>query len=165
MENDVIENEEVINSANNLNTIIGEEVQTDAQTNEAQTVSANAEENLYGLLSMVPIGLNFGGYTNTAKVWGSDACRGLASACIPVFKKYSWGQKIINFLETGAGVEEMALAAAAFPLAMATMGAVNQDKAEKQKRLQEDMRGDLVSPDGVHDVGSELGSTFKYADK
>ena len=164
MQNEVLQNEEVQNSANNLNAIIGEEVQTEEQINEAQTVSANAEENLYGLLSMVPIGLNFGGYANTAKVWGSDACRGLASACIPVFQKYSWGQKIINFLETGAGVEEMALAAAAFPLTMATIGAVNQDKAEKQKRLQEDMRGDLVSADGVHDAGTEKGSTFKYAD-
>lgn len=164
MENEVLENEEVKNSANNLHAIIGEDVQTDAQINEAEAVSANAEENLYGLLSMVPIGLNFGGYSNTAKVWGSDACRGLSSALLPVLRKYTWGQKIINFLETGAGVEEMALAAAAFPLAMATMGAVQADKAEKQKRLQEDMRGDLVSADGVHDVGTEKGSTFKYAD-
>lgn len=163
MENEVLENEEVQNSANNLHAIIGEEVRTDAQSNEAQAQNQSAEENLFGLLSMVPIGLNFGGYTNTAKVWGSDACRGLASACIPVFQKYSWGQKIINFLQTGAGVEEMALAAAAFPLAMATMGAVEADKSEKQKRLQEDVRGDLVTADGVHDAGTEKGSTFKYA--
>lgn len=92
-----------------------------------QPVSTNATDNLFGLLCLVPIALQFSGLKNTAAVWDEKNCRGLSEACIPVFRKYAWGGKIINFLETGAGIEEMALAAVCMPLAIATHSAFKKD--------------------------------------
>jgi hypothetical protein len=95
-------------------------------SNEANTENAaapDAAESLFGLLTLVPIGLNIAGLPKTAKVWNENACRTLASAVIPVCRKYSWGVKFIEFLETGGGVEEIALAAAIAPLALATYAA------------------------------------------
>ncbi|MES2637414.1 MAG: hypothetical protein V4605_08830 [Pseudomonadota bacterium] len=88
---------------------------------------ANAIDSLYGLLSLVPIGLSFAGLKHTAHVWSESTCQGLANACVPVFRKYAWGQKIINFLETGAGVEELALCAVAMPIGLATYKAIERD--------------------------------------
>lgn len=88
---------------------------------------ADATESLYGMLSLIPIGCKFTGYSNIAAVWNESACRGVSSACIPVFRKYAWGAKIINFLETGAGVEELALGAVLLPIGLATYGAYQLD--------------------------------------
>lgn len=115
---------EQIQARANLDAIIPE---LPSETLEAPEPAANAVDSLYGLFSLLPIGLNFAGMKKTAEVWADSTCHGLAAACVPVFRKYAWGHKIINFLETGAGVEEMALFAVAMPIGMATFKAVQQD--------------------------------------
>jgi len=117
---------------NNLDSLIPDEAAAAGSDSPSVTVTDNAEENLFGLLQLVPIGLNFAGSPKAAGVWSADACRGLSSACVPVFRKYGWGQRIIEFLNTGAGVEEMALAAVAFPIGLATYNGFMMDKAAQK---------------------------------
>lgn len=109
-------------------------------------LSKNATDNLFGLLCLVPIGLQFSGLKNTAEVWNERNCRGLSEACIPVLRKYAWGAKIINFLETGAGIEEMALAAVCMPLALATHAAY---KIDTVKQVQEDENSSVIKPNAA----------------
>lgn len=127
---------EQIQAEKNLDNAIPDfllEDKTESEPNDAPI--ADAVESLYGLLSLIPIGCNITGYKNVANVWTDEACRGVASASIPVFRKYAWGVKIIDFLETGAGVEELALGAILFPLGMATYGAYQLDTAKAEKEV------------------------------
>lgn len=127
---------EQIQAENNLNDAIHENEPNEGAENDQQGHSNDARDNLYGLLSLVPIGLSFSGLKRTAVVWDDKACQGIATAAMPVLRKYAWGARIINFLETGAGIEEMALAAALFPLGMATIKAYKQDTAIIEKEVQ-----------------------------
>lgn len=82
------------------------------------------------------------GYKRVEELWQPETCRGLAEKTVPVLLKYPWGQRAIEFLTTGAGVEEVALALYAFPLAVATMKAANADAAAmKAKKKPEREQG------------------------
>lgn len=116
----------------NLDAAIQELPVNDSQGQEQQELGANAVDSLTGLLSLVPIVLGFAGLKHTAKIWTETTIRGLSVAVVPVLRKHAWGMKIINFLETGAGVEEMALFAVAMPIGLATYGAYSMDVAEKR---------------------------------
>lgn len=124
------DNQEQIQARANLDAIIPDLVEPKTVEQEP---AASAVDSLYGLLSLIPIGLSFAGMKKTAEVWGDSTCHGLAAACVPVFKKYAWGNKIINFLETGAGVEEMALFAVAMPIGLATFKAIELDNPKKEE--------------------------------
>lgn len=87
----------------------------------------SAENSLLGLLFVGHNALKLAGMQNTAKVWDEGACTAFSAAVVPVLRKYPWGGKVLAFLETGAGVEEMALFAVAMPLTMATVNAVRMD--------------------------------------
>lgn len=115
--------EEQIQARANLDALIPE-LQIEQ---EPPPSNASAEDSLYGLLSLLPIGLGFAGLKNTAAVWNDGTCRGVSAAVLPVLRKYAWGGKIINFLETGAGIEEMALFAVMMPVGLATYNAVQAD--------------------------------------
>lgn len=116
---------EQVQAENQLDNVIPDTNEQAAQIEP--TLSSNAADNLFGLFCLMPIALQFSGLKNTASVWDEKNCRGLSEACIPVFRKYAWGGKIINFLETGAGIEEMALFAVCMPLAIATHSAFKKD--------------------------------------
>ena len=89
----------------------------------------SAEESLAGLLYPLPHVLNFAGLKNTAAVWNEETCKGLADRAVPVLRKYPWGGRIISFLETGAGVEEVALGLFVLPVGLATAKAWQADAA------------------------------------
>ena len=77
----------------------------------------------------LPHVLNFAGLKNTAAVWNEETCKGLADRAVPVLRKYPWGGRIISFLETGAGVEEVALGLFVLPVGLATAKAWQADAA------------------------------------
>ncbi len=89
-------------------------------------------ESLAGFLQIAAVAAGYAGFSKAAMVWQPNTCRGLADKAVPVLVKYPWGQRILAFLTTGAGVEEMALLAFAAPLAMATWQAVGEDLKQKQ---------------------------------
>ena len=97
-------------------------------------------ESLAGLFTVGGLVAGMLGYRRVADLWGADTCRGMAEKAVPVLVKYPWGARVLDFLATGAGIEEMALAMYAAPLALATMKAARLDAAdaaardEKQKR-------------------------------
>jgi len=126
---------EQVQAENILDAAIPDSSQQEADTQEP--VSGNATDSLYGLLSLIPIGLNLAGLKNTAAVWNDGVCRGIASAAVPVLRKYAFGQRIINFLETGAGIEEMALAAALLPVGLASMQAYTLDIEAREKEVKD----------------------------
>lgn len=96
---------------------------------DAMPPAIEPAESLAGLLTVAGMAASVGGMHRTAAVWSPDACRALADKAVPVMRKYAWGLKVLEFLETGAGVEEIALFAVAAPLVMATAGAVRADLA------------------------------------
>jgi hypothetical protein len=89
-------------------------------------------ESLAGFLAILSIAAGYAGLDRTAAIWTPETCRGLADKAVPVLVKYAWGQRILNFLATGAGVEELALAAYAAPLVLATAAAVKDDLKPKR---------------------------------
>lgn len=99
--------------------------------------SENAETALYGLLSLLPIGLALSGLKNTAQVWSDDVCMGVSRAFVPVLRKYTFGQKFIAFLETGGGVEEIALGVVLAPVAIATYQAYLIDTKPVEKEVKD----------------------------
>lgn len=98
-----------------------------SETLAAEMPQTTAEESFKGLLLVCSMALNIGGMKQTAAVWDESACTMLAYSACPVLRKYAWGQKFIQFLETGSGVEEMALFATATPLVLTTAKAVQAD--------------------------------------
>ena len=130
----------------------------EGELNEAPPI-ANAIDSLYGLLSLVPIGLSFAGMKNTAAVWADSTCHGLAAACVPVFRKYAWGQKIIVFLETGGGVEELALMAVVMPIGLATYKAIELD----QKQTVTDTEKTAFSESGI-EMANKSDVAFERSD-
>lgn len=100
----------------------------EAQPPETQTpAGVDPVESLAGFLSVLGIAAGYAGLPRTATIWQPGTCRGLADKAVPVLVKYPWGQRLLNFLATGAGVEEMALAAFAAPLVLATHAAIRED--------------------------------------
>lgn len=96
---------------------------------EPEAERMDAVESLTGLLSMVNAGASIAGFSRTAAVWTPEACGRVAGATVPVLRKYPWGARILDFLETGTGAEEVALVLACAPLVKATVGAVKADMA------------------------------------
>ncbi len=119
--------------------------------------------NLTGMLSLIGIGFTFKGYANAAAVWGEDNCRELAIKLVPVFAKYSWGQRLITFLNTGGGMEEFALFPVALGMITATYQAMMADKEAIKKAEKEAAKpSETVEPGKVYSADSPLGSTFKF---
>ena len=113
------------------------------QTETPEHDENKAQTGLYGLLSLIPIGLNIAGLPRTAAVWGDDACRNVSAAFIPVFRKYAWGQNVIVFLEGGGGMEEIALAAFLAPLAISTYTEYSQE-TENQRQAQREAEKEVT---------------------
>lgn len=110
-------------------------VSTDNETGDQQQPEhepITPEQSLAALFKVASMALGIAGLKNTAAVWSERNCEALAQASIPVLNKHAWGQKVINFLMTGAGVEEMALFAVAAPMAFATIQAYQVDSAPKK---------------------------------
>lgn len=87
----------------------------------------DAVESLSGLLSLVGVAAGIAGAKRTAAIWAPEACGRLAAVTVPVLRKYPWGGRVLDFLETGSGAEELALAMVAAPMGMATWAAINAD--------------------------------------
>lgn len=98
----------------------------------AEPLISDATKTLEGLLSLLPVGLGVAGLKNTAAVWTAESCKIIAERTIPVLKKYVLGQKIINFLETGSGIEEVALATALVPIGLASYRGYQLDLAASE---------------------------------
>jgi hypothetical protein len=153
------------NSANILNTLIPDEPKVGEGDTPAGGAVAVYEvpdatvTNLTGLLSLVGFGFAFKGYANAAAVWAEDNVRELAIKLVPVFAKYSWGQRFITFLNTGGGIEEMALFPVALSMITATYQAMMQDKAAIADAAN---KADTVEPGKTYTADSPLGSTFKH---
>jgi hypothetical protein len=97
----------------------------------SQSVTVTDEyRSLEGLLSIVPMLSRTFGYKRVAAVWSDEAREALSNSLIPVLVKFAWGQRIIQFLRTGSGVEEAALFFAIAPLAMGPLNAIDLDKAD-----------------------------------
>lgn len=130
---------EQLASEQNLSALIDENGAENLGGTESPQMAAdgNAENAIYGLLSIVPIGLSMAGLKNTAAVWHDDVCKGVAGAMLPVLKKYVFGKKIIAFLETGGGVEELGLALVLFPVVTATAGAHKADMSLREKEVKD----------------------------
>lgn len=95
----------------------------------APIMTIDPAESLADLLSVVGMAAGVGGLKRTAAIWQPNTCRALADKAVPVMRKYPWGVKALEFLETGSGIEEMVLFAVAAPLALATINAVRADLA------------------------------------
>ncbi len=122
----------------------------------ANFVPPNTVQNLAGLLTLIGVGFEFKGYMRAASVWSDQACNELAAKLVPVFAKYSWGQRLIAFLNDGGGIEELALFPVALAMITSTYNAYMADKqAEKPVTSTDEMK-----PGEVYDAGSPLGSTF-----
>lgn len=161
----------------NENTVTGEQRQSEAVLNSliqdenaggasggsdnggqlVPMVPPNTVENLAGMLSLVGMAFDFKGYSRVAAVWSDQACKTLAEKLVPVFAKYSWGQRFIAFLDNGAGIEEMAL----FPVAMAMISSTYSAYLADSQSEKPVTETDDIKPGQVYDAGSPLGSTFK----
>ena len=91
-------------------------------------------EGLGALLTLVSGVFHMSGFVKVAAMWSPEVCREFAQKAVPVLRKYAWGQRIIAFLETGLGVEEIALVTFAAPLVAATYSAAREDIAAAKKR-------------------------------
>lgn len=103
-----------------------------AQEPEPEPVRVSVEDSLAGVFSIAGMLAGMAGMPSVAKIWTAEHARGLSEKAVPVLKKYAWGRRIIEFVETGAGVEELALLVYAAPLAMATVAAARADLAKPE---------------------------------
>lgn len=94
---------------------------------EPAPMPVDPAESLAGFLAVVGIAAGYAGFPKTASIWNPQTCKGLADKAVPVLVKYPWGARLLDFLQTGAGVEELALLAYAAPLVLATRAAVLED--------------------------------------
>lgn len=104
-------------------------------------------ESLAGFLAVVAIAADYGGLKKTAAIWTPEACRGLADKLVPVLMKYTWGQRVLDFLATGAGVEEMALMAYAMPMILVTVQAVREDLKPARPAYQVETQDQGIRPE------------------
>jgi len=162
-ENQATKTEEQMQAEAQLDFAIPDETQAQAEViiNKAPIYDNDAAQTgLYGLLSLLPIGLNIIGLPRTAHVWSDNNCKAVSTAFVPVLRKYVWGQKVIEFLETGGGMEEIALVATLAPLAIITYNEYRQETAN-HKEAEKDAKNDADN-DGVQSADTPLGSTFKF---
>lgn len=118
-----------------------------------QSVTVTDEyQSLEGLLGIVPVVLGALGYSKTAAIYTEKARHDLSQALIPVLRKYPWGLKFIDFLQTGSGIEEAALFFVVYPLAIETHKAVQLDKAalSESKQAQEKPVDEMPSVFGTN---------------
>jgi len=171
-ENQPQKTEEQIQAEKQLDFAIPDEVQGQEEyVTEVTPIYNNdaAQNGLYGLLSLLPIGLNIIGLPRTASVWNDGNCKAVSEAFIPVLRKYQWGQKAITFLETGGGMEEIALVVTLAPLAIGTYSEYRQETANKiehKKDADNDEKAGAVDAaplGGFHSADTPLGSKFKFA--
>jgi len=99
------------------------------QEPEQDAPRMDAAESLTGLLSLVGTGAEFVGLAAVAAVWVPDNCEKLASATVPVLRKYPWGARVLDFLESGTGAEEAVLLIALAGMGKATLDAYKLDTA------------------------------------
>lgn len=99
---------------------------------EPEPVRMSAGESLAGVFNIAGMLAGMAGMPSVAKIWTPDAARGLSEKTLPVLQKYTWGRRIIEFIETGAGVEELALMVYAVPLVMNTVAAARADLAKPE---------------------------------
>lgn len=143
---------EQLASENNLDAALNETLGFQAVENEAgqQTENAvtvtDAAQSLEGLLSLLPIGLDAVGYKKTAAVWSEQARKNISITAIPVLRKYGWGLRFIEFLEGGTGVHEAALFFAVYPVAVATMKAVEMDANDLKPKQAETTKASDLPP-------------------
>lgn len=93
----------------------------------AAVMPVDPVESLAGALSLIGLAAGYGGFPKAASIWTPDTCRALADKAVPVLAKYPWGLRVLNFIQTGAGVEELALLVVAAPLLLNTVSAVRED--------------------------------------
>ncbi len=96
---------------------------------DPEPVGADPIEVVAGALSIASIVADQLGYKRTAAVWSPDACKGVAARIVPVLVKYTWGRRVMDMLQSGAGVEELALVVYLAPMALATAAAWRADSA------------------------------------
>lgn len=152
---------EQIASENNLDLAIQDDAAEQSgqgEQSENKKTGESAEAGLYGLLSIVPLGLGLAGLKNTAAVWSDDVIRQISAAAVPVLRKYTFGQKIITFLETGGGTEEFILLMSLAPVTLATVSAYKLDT----KPIEKEVKGEEVKAEGKQSAESPLGSTFEF---
>jgi hypothetical protein len=118
-----------------------------------EVAAADPVESLAGLFTVAGYMAGSLGYRRVGELWGPETCRGLSEKMVPVLRKYSWGQRALEFLETGAGVEEIALGMVAVPLVLATLQAARADEAERAARHRR--------AESVPDAGQDQGKTIE----
>jgi hypothetical protein len=89
------------------------------------------ESALGAVLGLIPIGAELAGLPKTAKLWPQEVCQGVADRAVPVLAKYPFGRRVLDFLQRGGGVEEVALLLYLSPLVMATVTTARAELAEK----------------------------------
>lgn len=93
--------------------------------------SITPEQSLAGVLQIAGMAGAVMGFPSVAQVWNGEACAGFAEKAVPVLRKYAWGARILEFLENGSGVEELALLMYTAPLVVATVAAARKDAAAR----------------------------------
>jgi hypothetical protein len=91
----------------------------------------NPVDALAGFLTIGGTVAGWVGYRRVSGVWAEETCRGVAEKAVPVLQKSAWGSRLLEFLDTGAGVEEIALAMYLAPVVLATVAAAKADTAER----------------------------------
>lgn len=99
--------------------------------------AVDAAESMAGLLTVAGMLAGETGFKRTAAIWNPETCKNIAAKAVPVLRKYPWGVRVLDFFETGAGVEEIALGVVLIPAVLATYRAVSDDMAEAAEPKQE----------------------------
>lgn len=104
---------------------------------EPEAPAVDAAESMAGLLTVAGMMAGETGFKRTAAVWNPETCQTIAAKAVPVLRKYPWGGRVLDFFETGAGVEEIALGVVLIPAVLATYRAVSDDMADDAKPVTE----------------------------
>jgi len=133
-----------------------EDAQPGATVPEAvqEAPKMDAAESMAGLLVAASSVAAYSGMKNVAALWTPETCATCAERVVPVLRKYPWGARIIDFFETGAGVEEMALGAFLLPMGFATWQAVKADMGGEEKAEAGQV---LVNPEKTATVDAPAG--------
>ena len=148
------------NYLNGLKTSIDEGIKTDGASYD-ETPKITDSESLSGLFQILGAVLIFMQLKNTAAVLDKNNCDNLAAATVPVLNKYPWGLKVINFLRTGAGIEEGFLLMTAAPIAMAMMKAYAIDT--KPPINEKEVKDAPKNNSEWQDAETQKGSRFQNA--
>lgn len=125
----------------------GAVVETDPEPQKA-----DAAESLSGFLTLAGAMSGAAGFGRTAAIWNPETCEKVAGLTVPVLRKYPWGQRVIDFFETGAGVEEIALGVVVAPLALATYAAIKADMQPEGKPRETPEKTPTVSAGELREV-------------